>query len=434
MNPSRFKQPLGSLGLGACLGFLLVAACNPSDDSDGAGDTTTPGASGGSAADGSGAQGSGAHGSGAAQGTGASQNAATTGGTGQASGGSVGQAGAPATGGNEGPGTPDDETGPKASPSRLMPELSLSALGDGRGVYNVHRGGAHRYQGSGHTHSAPDHSGIDPKKQEERLRDLPGDLAHDFVWLTAHLVVVADPGVSNITHLYGIENYTKTLPSGGAPHVVAFLPDDELVGKSQPFGLYNHTLTNMPALIDSAGGLAVLAHPSRYSPSIAEAVAVGDALWGIEGVSGGTPPADNLKYVDARLTAGKYTCISAGADLHDATSGLTSGYQLVSAADNERATLFEAVSACNFFACRADSEKVAPITAPEVQVKDGAIVASMEKSGTIRFVGTNGSARKTETGTSASYTPSASDGYVRVEMSVSGAQCYSQPLWIMDAQ
>src|SRR5690606_27819857 len=132
------------------------------------------------------------------------------------------------------------------------------------------------------------------------------------------LTVTADPGVSGITHLFGIENYTKKLPSGGAPHVLAFLPDDSLVGKSQPFGLYNYTLTEMPAHIEAAGGLAVLAHPSRYSPTIAETVAVGDALWGMEVVSGGTSPAENYKHLDARLSAGKYTCASAGNDLHDA--------------------------------------------------------------------------------------------------------------------
>lgn len=272
---------------------------------------------------------------------------------------------------------------------------------------------------------------MDVKKQEERLRDLPGALGHDFVWLTAHLTVVADPGVAGITHLFGVENYTKTLPSGGAPHVLAFLPDDELVGKSRPFGLYNHTLTEMPALIEAAGGLAVLAHPSRYSPSLAEAVAVSDSLWGMEVVSGGTSPAANLKFFDARLSAGKYTCASAGNDLHAANSGLTTGYQLVSAESADRAELFEVVSACNFFACRADSENTTPIAAPEVRVVDGGIRATMDRSGSIRYVGKNGAVRKTTNGTSADYLPSAEDEYVRVEMSAPGAQCYSQPLWLM---
>lgn len=317
------------------------------------------------------------------------------------------------------------------SPSRLMPELPLAPLADGRWVYNPHRGGPQRYQGSGHTHSAPDHSGIDARKQEERLRDLPGALRHHFVWLTAHLTVVGDPGVSGITHLFGIENYTKKLPSGGAPHVVAFLPDASLVGKSQPFGLYDYTLVEMPARIEAAGGLAVLAHPSRYSPTIAETVSVSDALWGIEVVSGGTNVAANYAHLDARLKAGKYTCASAGADLHAANSGLTWGYQLVSAESASREVLFEAVKACNFFACRADNERVTPITAPEVRVVEGSIHAGMDRSGTIRFVSGSG-VRMTANGTSADYAPAPDDRYVRVELSVSGAQCYSQALWIMN--
>jgi len=148
-------------------------------------------------------------------------------------------------------------------------------------------------------------------------------------------------------------------------------------------------------------------------------------------LSGGTSPADNLKYVDARLSAGKYTCLSAGNDLHDATSGLTWGYQLVSANSADRATLFEAVSACNFFACRADNERTAPITTPDVRVEGGAIVASLEKSGTIRFIGRDGLVRQESVGAAATYAPLAADTYVRVEMSVPGAQCFSQPLWIL---
>lgn len=326
---------------------------------------------------------------------------------------------------------PPEPVGPLGSPSRLMPELPLQPLADGRWVYNPHRGGANRYQGSGHTHSAPDHSGIDVRRQEERLRDLPGAARHHFVWLTAHLTVVGDPGVSGITHLFGVENYTKKLPSGQAPHVLAFLPDNSLVGKSQPFGLYNYTLLEMPALIEAAGGLAVLAHPSRYSPTIAETVSVNDSLWGIEVVSGGTSPGANYPHLDARLRAGKYTCASAGSDLHAANNGLTWGYQLVSAESSTREVLFEAVKACNFFACRADNERVTPVTGPEVRVVDGSIHASMDRSGTIRFVSGSG-VRKTANGTAADYTPAADDRYVRVELSVSGAQCYSQALWIMN--
>lgn len=330
---------------------------------------------------------------------------------------------------------PDDEQvvelGPPGKPSRLMRSQPLEPLAGGRWIYNPHRGGANRYQGSGHTHAAPDHSNMDPRRQQERLRDLPGELKHHFVWMTAHLTVIPDPGVSGITHLYGVENYTKKLPSGGAPHVVALLPDAKLVGRSQPFGLYNYTLTEMPARIEAEGGLAVLAHPSRYSPTIAETVAVGDALWGMEVVSGGTSPAENFRYLDARLSAGKYTCVTAGNDLHAANSGLTTGYQHVSAESAEREELFEAVRACNFFACRADNERTAPVSEPTVRVEDGGVHVTMGRSGTIRYVTKNGAVRKTTTGTSAEYTPSADDGYVRVEMSVPGAQCYSQPLWLM---
>lgn len=337
------------------------------------------------------------------------------------------------SGGDAPDGSDDDpvELGPPGKPSRLMQERPLEPVAGGRWIYNPHRGGTNRYQGSGHTHAAPDHSNMDPRRQQERLRDLPGELKHHFVWMTAHLTVIPDPGVSGITHLYGVENYTKKLPSGGAPHVVALLPDAKLVGRSQPFGLYNYTLTEMPARIEAEGGLAVLAHPSRYSPTIAETVAVGDALWGIEVVSGGTSPAENLKYLDARLSAGKYTCLTAGNDLHAATSGLTTGYQHVSAESAEREELFEAVRACNFFACRADNERTAPVSEPTVRVVDGSIHATMGRSGTIRYVTKNGAVRKTATGTSAEYAPSADDGYVRVEMSVPGAQCYSQPLWLM---
>ncbi len=329
------------------------------------------------------------------------------------------------------------ETGPLGSPSRLMPERPLAAIANGAYLYNPHRSKEYLYQGSGHTHAAPDHSGINPATQEARLRDLSGDHAHDFVWLTTHQFVAPDPGVDGILHMFGIEVYTKAMPSGGTPHMLAFLPNGNLADTSaEPFGRYKYTLHDLPGVIEAAGGLSVLAHPTRYSPSIQEVVQTGDALWGIGVVSGGTDVAGNYAHMDARLSAGKYTCASGGNDLHGTDYGQTTGYQLVSSSENPptRQGIFDEVSACNFFACRVNSESYAPVKNPEVEVRDGVVVARLDGSGTIRFVGKNGGQLHQVSGTSeASYTPTGDEGYIRVELKLpaGGAACYSQALWVM---
>lgn len=301
-----------------------------------------------------------------------------------------------------------------------------------------HQRRAHQLRGSGHTHCAPDHSGVDARTQQERLRKLGPDHRHHFTWMTAHSFVAPDPQVDGIHHLFGVELYTKQLEGGRSPHVVALLPDGSLAGADQqPFGTYELGLQEAATAITGAGGLSVLAHPSRYSPSSDALRALNEDLWGIEVLSGSTRPEHNARFIDERLSSGRYVCLSAGGDIHQEDYKLTSGYQVVEV-DRLDATpmeLFQSIRTCNFFACGVSSVRHGPIRRPSLSVRDGALHFSSETVlRSVRFVGREGrllhEARST---TTASYQPTPSDRYVRVEAvsADAGARCYSQPTWVI---
>jgi hypothetical protein len=304
-------------------------------------------------------------------------------------------------------------------------------------VISPHRHSEHELQGSAHTHCAPDHSDIEASAQQLRLRSLGPDHRHHFVWMTAHDFVAPDPGVEHIQHMFGVELYTKPLDGLRSPHVIGLLQDGSLADpEKRPFGVYRYGLKEAAQAISRAGGLAVLAHPSRYSPTEASLAEVGTELWGIEVLSGSTRPEENLTFIDARLSTGVYTCLSAGGDIHKEDYKLTAGYQIVASPRPTlgRDELFEAVRNCNFFACGVKSPRHGPIRRPQLQVRnDGIHFSSKTALDSIRFIGQHGKVLHEARSTiSARYEPREEDFYVRIE-AVSAdrnARCYSQPLWI----
>ncbi len=334
---------------------------------------------------------------------------------------------------------PPARAGGSWQPGPLHPSLPLSPVGDDLLAYNPHRGGAHVVRGSAHTHSAPDHSGIDPAEQERRLGALDEAHRHHFVWLTAHDVVVADPGVDGVVHLHGTEIYADEGASGNNTHMVALLPNADLVGEELPFGRYRHGVSELSQRIAAADGLSVVAHPVRYSPTTEEIESAPTTLWGIEGISKDTDIAGNLAYVDARLTAGRYVCISAGADIHQEDWSMTKGFQVVSVAGQSPSAtdIFRAVAACNFFACTVGNDDATPIGSPTLTVdEEGIHFDASSEVERIAFVGREGQELSAhENVSSADYLPTA-EGYVRVEAHRpgDGAVCLSQPVWLLPAE
>jgi len=334
---------------------------------------------------------------------------------------------------------PPARSGASWRPGPHHPSLPLSPVGEGLLAYNPHRGGPHVVRGSAHTHSAPDHSGIDPAEQERRLGALDEAHRHHFVWLTAHDVVVADPGVAGVVHLHGTEIYADEGASGNNTHFIALLPDARLVGRELPFGRYRHDIAELSRQVVAAGGLAVLAHPVRYSPTKEEVENAPATLWGIEGISKDTDVPGNLEYVDARLTAGRYVCISAGGDIHQEDWSMTKGFQVVSvdAPAPSAEAIFRAVASCNFFACTVGNDEAPPIGAPSLTVDEAGIhFEAGSEVERIAFVGRDGRTIAThENVSSADYLPTAA-GYVRVEAHRprDGALCLSQPVWLLAAE
>jgi hypothetical protein len=263
--------------------------------------------------------------------------------------------------------------------------------------------------------------------------------------MTGHTFVAPDPGVSGIVHLFAAEVYSSKYPSSGAePHVLAYLPKGDLAlgsapGVSErPFGYFKHDLNTLSELVGAQGGLLAWAHPSRNPLTEPELAAV-KGLWGMEVVSGATDVQANLAFLDRRLSAGHYTCLTGGGDIHAETTRLTRGYQLVEveAAEPSREQIFASVAACNFFVCAVQDTSVEPLEPPYVSVEDEKISVRLPRAAdAIRFVGAEGEVLHTATGVdAATYPPTAADGYVRVEMSASAgkATCYSQPIWLVGA-
>ncbi len=336
-----------------------------------------------------------------------------------------------------GQGAPAEPVGtPLWSPSPLMPKQRLHRLAEpGLYAYSPHRDFGCEYRGSGHTHASPDHSGIDAAVQEARLRDLSPEVAQQFTWLTVHSLVGPDPGVDNFQHLFGIEVYASVGENGVAPHVLGYFKDGALVG-TNPFGAYTSSFAEVVEAVHEEGGLASLAHPSRYPTTDGELLAVGN-LWGIEVVSGDSDPEVNAAAWDRRLGSGRFTCANAGGDIHAEDYRFTRGVQVVSSPEAvpTQAGLHEQVAACNFFACRSWNDDYPLLKKPRLTVEDGAIVfTSDDVVDTIRFVGRGGATLATASSTmAASYVPDGSEGYVRVEahQSTGAIECYSQPVWLM---
>jgi hypothetical protein len=234
--------------------------------------------------------------------------------------------------------------------------------------------------------------------------------------------------------MFGVEVYVKQA-SGAAPHMLAYLPDGSLADtENDPFGYYSKDVLGAAEAIREAGGLAALAHPMRYAIPEADVAAWDERVWGFEVLSGSSNVDDNRAFIDRWLSSGKYACLTAGGDIHDEDWSLTRGYQVVSvpSATPSMKQVFDAVAACNFFACGTTNTTSTPVDPPKLRVTGGAIELEVPTSATIRFVGRNGAVLSEKSGvTSASYAPSGNELYVRVEAIGTGGRCYSQPLWLV---
>ncbi|MFW5921196.1 MAG: PHP domain-containing protein [Polyangiales bacterium] len=332
--------------------------------------------------------------------------------------------------------SPTYTTGPtnarEVSPSIHLPPRELVSLGKDLRAYNPHRPSSHRWMGSDHTH-AEDHSNISAETQERRFREL----GHDFIWLTSHELVVPDPSVDGILHMFGVEAYGANRGDEPGPHWLALLPDARLAATQEnPFGRYRWKPEEMIDRIAEEGGLPVLAHPSRYSLPKEKVAELGERLWGIEGLTSRTSSDEDMPWVDARLSAGEYVCVSAGTDTHEEDWSLMRGYQLVDLEQvpPTREQLFEQIRECNFFACTVDGPQHPRIEEPKLTISKGEIVFSVSGNvDRLELVGRGGRTLATASDTDGvSYRPSGDEVYVRARArrAAGNAECLSQAVWL----
>lgn len=250
--------------------------------------------------------------------------------------------------------------------------------------------------------------------------DSPTDLVtayknagYDFITITDHDVLTADPGVAGITWL-GVgceENYYGVAPSG---HVCGYDLDTQ------------STNTDLQKIFDyhrNNNKLVSFAHPSAasfYSNKDQMAELYGFNL--LEVYNGITA----TEQVDWGLSSGKKFFLIAVDDCHNVTTGVfNEGWVVVHTDTNSKAAILAALREGNFYASTGNDISLSLV--------GNVLTAASVGSSNFVFYGKHGRILKTENGvTSSEYTILGDEGYVRVESTLvaDSTVAWSQPIFI----
>jgi hypothetical protein len=294
-----------------------------------------------------------------------------------------------------------------------------SASGRRISIYNPYaRSGSNQYKGQLHAHSTNsfDTGGANSPTQVVNAYKTAG---YGFISLTDHDVNTADPGVTGITFIPGIEEYAN--------------PD--LLAKGH-ITVFNTTINSSSdvaqTVIDDhrkVGGLATLAHPNLQPYHDGPEELLNLERYSFIEVFNQTGAAD-LQLAedkwDFALTYGKRVYGIAVDDVHDvAGAAFNKGWVTVNANTNTLSTITAELEAGNFYASNG-----ATLT---VSVSGAVITATSGASATIDFIGRNGQVLKTASATTSStYTIVGDETYVRVRVTNTsgGLKAWSQPIFV----
>jgi hypothetical protein len=264
---------------------------------------------------------------------------------------------------------------------------------------------SHTYRGQLHCHSNVNGGTLTPLQLVTAYRDI----GYDFVCLSDHDALTADPGVSGILFIPGVEE-TCTTPNCHIGTVGATTQKgaDSQTVVTQTLAEGGFVRINHPYLIVIKGSLSLIL---GY-----HAVEVYNWVVDLDG-------ADESWWWDQLLSLGWIKWGTASDDCHGDPTGNTYGWVMVNADALTQAEIVANLIAGNFYSSRNGGHM-------GISVNGLTITVTAEEAATISFIGKNGTVYKSEAGvTSSSYTVVGNEHYIRTKVEVTATKyAFSNPI------
>lgn len=329
-----------------------------------------------------------------------------------------GAAGEPAAGSGAG-GAGGSGGGPVfGTPSNIMPIRELQSCGSGL-CYNAHEYFGNEQLGNGHTHCEEGHrqgSGDACADQAQRLVDA----GHTWLVMSAHSSTVKpDELVPGMAWIYGAEAYTYS--SGDNVHVLYLCPPGVSTTTSISPGV------DIQGAVDQAAALGcvlALAHPARHTPTVSELTDT-SGLYGVSVAWERPASTGDASYLDTRLDSGSFACATNGLDFHGDSDLVTGGIGLMQTPSvlPDGLEAHEQFRACNYFSCKENGGTLpSDLT---LDILSGVLMVTGVLDG-VEWYSQDGLV-----GTDVFYNPDGTEIYMRAEISLGSAICFSQPVWRM---
>jgi hypothetical protein len=265
------------------------------------------------------------------------------------------------------------------------------------------------YKGQLHTHTTGS-DGADTPTALETAYEAAG---YDFVAITDHDVLTADPIVAGILHLDGVEESTDK------GHIVCINPDATTAS------------TSAQAVIDDCtadDAFIFLSHPNRtanpWTTSELERI---DGYFGMEVYNNSTVSNSEDKWNDV-LTKKVRSYATAGDDCHNVSTGnFNKGWVQVFADSLTEANIVDSLKRGDYYSTTGATLAIS--------VSEKVITATTGASATIDWIINEGVVAQTSSGTSATYTVNGNEVYVIVKITriSDGKEAWSNPIYVHQA-
>lgn len=294
--------------------------------------------------------------------------------------------------------------------------------------------GMSRYLGQLHTHVEPEKELTNtnlfknpPTAYNVEMRYK--EAGYDFIALTEHNKIVADPGVAGILHIANAEEITQ---EAGGNHILA-------LGINSVIGIEGSDQERVDA-VTAQDGLPILAHPNatQYNWSLEQLQQVSgynlieifnstmDAIKALKVYIGSSYSIDKW---DKLLSAGKIIYGTADDDYTPYDGGFNGGAVEVLADRLQQSNILNSLKTGNFYALQgSDAPRF-----ENISTSGNTINTTLNQPCDITFVGKNGKKLQiSNSTTSSSYTSQGTEVYVRVEAKsvATGKYSWSQPIQV----
>lgn len=235
----------------------------------------------------------------------------------------------------------------------------------------------------------------------------------DAVAITDHDILTADPSISGIIYIPGVER------SVSMPHLTIY--DIAVVDDARD----TQTLVNNAKSLKQ---LCSIAHPAWQNTLMADQFHQALESCPLREIYNGKTQEESTEKIDLILSNGHDAAIIAVDDCHDigVSTNFNAGWVVVHAQQKTKSSILEAIKSRRFYASTGNDISIA--------VSGNRITASSAMGSNFSFIGVWGSVLKTESGvTSSFYEIEGDEKYVRVESvlaSDSTKKAWSNPVWV----